>query len=99
MITRIRITPGKDNPIPPTVTTLPSRLMPSPASRLRSAIGFGRVPLAHRHRERLRWRGSGSYQVRPRLPTESAGQGFPAPGAGAGNATTRPLGCACSGPP
>jgi len=30
---------------------------------------------------------------------EPTGQGFPAPGAGAGNATTRPLGCAGSGPP
>ena len=36
--------------------------------------------------------------VRSRLPTESTGQGLPEPGAGAGNATTRPLGCADSGP-
>jgi hypothetical protein len=44
-------------------------------------------------------RGLGCCRVRPRRPTEPSGQGFPAPGAGAGNATTRPVGCAGSGPP
>jgi hypothetical protein len=41
----------------------------------------------------------GSCQVGPRPSAEPTGQGFPAPATGAGNATTRPLGCAGSGPP
>jgi len=41
MITRIRITPQKDNPIPPTVTRLTSWLMPSPAQI--SPIGAPRI--------------------------------------------------------
>ncbi len=69
MITRIRITPPKDNPIPPTVTRLTSWLMPSPA-RI-SPIGPPRIDP---HQERaVRAGGSGALPgERPNTESDNA---------------------------